>query len=128
MTDPLNNHPRTEPLFISQRLLKDLYDARIVKNEADAKAKEYRKALLELHDGGAVVEDGPLVMRVDTSERQTISHAAIVNILGQNALDALLAAIETKTVYTVVVTDPVEDHRKRQARRMKHHKTAEANR
>jgi len=128
MTDPLNSHARTQPSFISQRLLKDLYDARVVMNEANAKAKEHRKELLELHDGGAVVEDGALVLRVDTRERQVISQAAIVDILGQDALVALLAAIETKTVHTVVVTDPVEDRRKRQDRRMERAKTKEVNR
>lgn len=128
MTDPNSNPPSTQRPVITQRLLKQLYDARIVKNVAEGEANEHRKELLELYDGGAVVEDGALVLRVDTRERQVISQAAIVDILGQDALDALLAAIEAKTVHTVVVTDPVEDRRKRQDRRMERAKTKEVNR
>ena len=127
MIDPNSNHPRSQRPVITQDLLKHLYDARLIKNEADAKAKSYRQELLELRDHGAAVEDGPLVLRIDTCERQVISRDAIVDILGQQALDALLAAIETKTVHTVIVTDPVEDKQKRHERWLKRRKAKEIN-
>lgn len=110
-----------EPLpTIPQRLLRDLQDARNEKNEAHARAESYRREVLELHDEGACPDSGRLSLRVDSRQRQTISQAAIVEVLGQEALNRLLEAIEPKTVRTVVVVDPTVDARKESERRYGH--------
>lgn len=98
----------TSPV-ISQRLLKDLRDARDQKNEAEARAKEHRRVVLELLDGHAQVEDGPLILWVVARKQKSVSYDVIAEILGQDALNKLLAAFKPKPVRTVFVLGPTQE-------------------
>lgn len=122
MTKPDSHAGVNGPGAISQQMLRELRDARFEKNDANDRAYEIRCEVLDLIDSDAEVEAGPLVLRIKVEERQAITHAAVIDILGQDVLDALLAAIPSKTVRTVFLDGP--GSRRRRQRTVDQHKEA----
>lgn len=90
---------------ITQAQLKALKDAHDKRKAAEADIKKLRLAMLELYGKHADVEPGPLELRIDERDRQSIRRDDVVKVLGQDAMDTLLAAIPAITTYVVRVVD-----------------------
>ena len=80
-----------------------------------AQAQHYRKLRMEvtqLHESGAVVENGPLDVDLKITTQRRLTTAALVEVLGAEEVEELKDAVEPTVVRTLVITErETEAHR-----------------